>query len=391
MAIVHIDPNISPPEDNIVLSTIQEKLNAARITASEFIEVPPCCFEIKDGDLSSEIGTLGNISMFIGKAKQGKTFAVSMALAAANTGNWLFDKLKIGLPEDKKNVILFDTEQSRYHVQKVIKRIGKLSEQDEPANLIAYGLRGNNAQECFEMVEYALYNTEHVGFVVIDGIRDLVTSINDEEQASFICAKLLKWSQELNCHIVVILHMNKGDTNARGHLGAELTNKCESVISIGKDPENKEQILVSPEYCRNREFEQFAFKIDDYGVPYIVDLDSVSQANGTKKGLLPVDVPEETHLVVLDAVFKLKSEMKYGELTDLIKDHFMRYGLQFGDNKAKLFATFYTQDQFIEAFKPDKGQTMYRRLKYKTVQKPNSNDLNQFNPILNQSDEEAPF
>jgi hypothetical protein len=372
------------PDDNLKLSSLQEKLNAALVTASEFIDIPPTCFEIKDGEFSSEIGTLGNISLFIGKAKQGKTFAVSMALAAANKGDWLMNKIKISLPENKRTVILFDTEQSRYHVQRVVKRIGKLSEQQEPENLITYGLRGYNAGECFELVEYAIYNTENLGFIVIDGIRDLVTSINDEDQASFISSKLLKWSQDLNIHIINVLHTNKQDNNARGHLGTELTNKSESVLSIGKDPENKEQILVSPEYCRNREFEVFAFKIDDFGVPYIVEVDQIQQSQQPKKALTPVDIPPETHALVLDALFKIDSEIKYSTLINQIKDYFMRHGIRFGENKAKEFATFYQNDNYIEAFKPDKGNTLYRK-KVKVIAITPS--INNFNPSLNFNDE----
>lgn len=388
MTLIAIDSELPIPETVIKLSSIQEKLNAALVTATEHIDVPPICFEIMDGEDSSEIGTLGNISLFIGKAKQGKTFAISMALAAANTGEWLMDKIKISLPEDKKSVLSFDTEQSKYHVQRVVRRIGRLIKQDEPINLITYGLRGYNAAECLELVEYAIYNTDNLGFVVIDGIRDLITSINDEEQASMISAKLLKWSQELNIHIIVVLHTNKGDNNARGHLGTELTNKSESVISIGKDPENKEQIIVAPEYCRNREFNPFAFKIDPHGIPYIVELAELDQiAPAKQKALTPVDIAEETHLLVLDAVFRLKSEIKYSELIPQIKDYFMRYGVKFGENKAKDFATFYLNDLYIEAFKPDKGNTMYRKL-HKPITKAAIKKI-ELDPLDN--NEDAPF
>lgn len=389
MTVISIDPNVELPEQNIKLTSLQEKLNAALVTASEFIEVPPICFEIMDGELSSEIGTLGNISLFIGKAKQGKTFAISMALAAANTGDWLMNKIKVKLPEDQRNVILFDTEQSKYHVQRVVKRIGKLSNAIEPQNLITYGLRGYNALECLELVEYAIYNTENLGFIVIDGIRDLVTSINDEEQASMISAKLLKWSQEKNIHIITVLHMNKGDSNARGHLGTELTNKSESVISIGKDPDNKEQILVSPEYCRNREFEQFAFKIDDFGIPYIVEVEQLAKA--PKKALTPVDVDESTHVLVLDNVFRLKSEYRYKELTDQVKDYFMRYGIKFGDNKAREFITYYQNDLWLEVITPEKGYATYRRLNRKTVQKVDLNAASYVNDQINTLSKDAPF
>ena len=391
-ATIAINPDIEIPEDNIVLSSLQQKLNSALVTASENIPTPPICFEILDDEISSEIGTLGNISLFIGKAKQGKTFAISMALAAADKGDWLMNKIKISLPPLQRTVIFFDTEQSRYHVQRVVRRIGKLTGTYEPNNLVAYGLRGYNAAEVLELVEYAIYNTEQLGFVVIDGIRDLVTSINDEEQASMIASKLLKWSQDLNIHIITVLHTNKSDNNARGHLGSELTNKSESVIGVARDPENKEQILIVPEYCRNREFEPFAFKIDDFGIPYIVEVEKLNQLNApARKTLTPVDIPPETHALVLDAVFRKNKELKYSELIPQIKDYFMRHNIKFGENKAKEFATFYQNDEYIEAFKPEKGNTLYRKLNKVLVQKVPLRAENQFNGYIKPLDENCPF
>lgn len=344
---VLIDPEIALPENIIKLSSIQEKLNAAIVTVSEFIEKPPICFEIADGEFSSEIGTLGNISLWIGKAKQGKTFALTLALAAAEIGEWLMNKLKVTLPEDQKNVLLFDTEQSRYHVQHVLKRISKLSQRAEPIHLTSYGLRKYSPSERLELIEHALYTNTNIGFVVIDGIRDLINSINDEEQSSMISSKLLKWSEELNIHIAVVLHTNKGDNNARGHLGTELTNKSESVISIGKDEQNKEQMIVKPEYCRSREFNPFAFQIDDYGMPYIVDLPALSGTD-KRKTLSPVDIDRATHFDVLISVFKINDKLKYRDLQNQVKDYFMRLGIKFGDNKAVEFITYYMNEGMIK-------------------------------------------
>lgn len=362
MTVVSINPDIAVPDNNIKLSSIQEKLNSAIVTVNEHIEIPPICFEIMDGELSSEIGTLGNISLWIGKAKQGKTFAMTMALAAAETGEWLMDKIRISLPNENKNVFLFDTEQSKYHLQRVLKRVTKLCNIDEPANLTGFGLRKYNPSERLEMIEYALYNSENLGFVVIDGIRDLITSINDEEQSTMISSKLLKWSEELNIHICVVLHTNKSDNNARGHLGTELTNKSETVISIGKDEQERDQMIIKPEFCRSREFIPFGFKIDDYGIPYIVDLPAL-QNDGKKKALTPVDIDKKTHIEVISAIFRVNKELKYTDLQNQVKDYFMRFGIKFGDNKAKEFLTFYVNDEYIESFKPEKGHTMYRRLK----------------------------
>ena len=71
-------------------------------------------------------------------------------------------------------------------------------------------------------------------------------------------------STEQDCAIISILHQNKADTNARGHLGSELCNKSETVLQV----ENTEGIAtVSPVYSRNREIEPFSFRVNGEGLP----------------------------------------------------------------------------------------------------------------------------
>lgn len=346
------------PDTVIKVDSLQEKLFAARVTAQEYIETPPICFEIMDGEVSSEVGTLGNISLWIGKAKQGKTFAMSMALAAAETGDWLMNKFKISLPENQKTVFLFDTEQSRYHVQRVVKRICKLSGVDEPVNLVAFGLRKYSPAERLELIEYALSTYHDIGFVVIDGIRDLITSINDEEQSSMITSKCMKWSEEKNIHIAMVLHTNKGDNNARGHLGTELTNKSETVISIGKDEENKEQMIVKPEYCRSREFEAFGFKIDEYGIPFVVDVPQIDPPK-KRRAVLPTEIDPKTHMDMLKEIFKLEPKMKYKDLQNQVKNWFVQNLYAIGDNKAVEFITYYLNKYMVVKCKENTRYQMY--------------------------------
>lgn len=249
----------------------QRLLEESLLSATEVIEKPPVCLEVHREGNASTIATLGNISMLIGKAKQGKTFAVSMALAAASKDALFQGTLRACLPEGQKGILLFDTEQGNYHAQRVLKRICQMLEVEEPANLSVHALRKYTPAERLGIIEHAIYNTSGIGLVVIDGIRDLITSINDEDQATMITSKLLKWTAERNIHIITVLHMNKGDQNARGHLGSELTNKCETVISVGKSSTDSNVIVVQPEFTRDRDFEPFAFSIDDNGLPHILD------------------------------------------------------------------------------------------------------------------------
>ena len=345
--LVLIDPKQPIPDTVIRLTPLQEKFNAAIITATEHIDVPPICIEIKEGELSSEIGTLGNISLFIGKAKQGKTFAISMIVAAAETGEWLMDKIKVNLPNEKKTVLYIDTEQSRYHEQRVLKRILKMANRNDAVNIVALNLRKYSPAERLEIVEHSIYNVENLGLVILDGVRDLINSINDEAESSMIVSKLLKWSEETNCHIASVLHTNKGDNNARGHLGTELTNKSESVISVQKDMDNKDNILVKPEYCRNREFEPWTFTIDDFGIPVIIENNNTMPKN-IRKSLTPVDIEKSTHILAVDHTFKIEAKLLYKDVVANVKDYFMRYGgFTFGENKAKDFVTFYIAEGLI--------------------------------------------
>ena len=45
----------------------------------------------------------------------------------------------------------------------------------------------------------------------------------------------MQWTDDRQIHIHTILHQNKGDENARGHIGTELNNKAETVLLVEKD------------------------------------------------------------------------------------------------------------------------------------------------------------
>jgi hypothetical protein len=64
-----------------------------------------------------------------------------------------------------------------------------------------------------------------LGFVVIDGIADLANAINDEIEASRVVSLLMRWTKIYNCHIHVIIHENKADNNATGHLGSSIRSQ----------------------------------------------------------------------------------------------------------------------------------------------------------------------
>ena len=74
----------------------------------------------------STIGTLGNFSASIGKAKSKKTFNVS-AIAAAALKNGTVLHYRACFPDGKRKILYVDTEQGKNHYQIVLNRILRLA------------------------------------------------------------------------------------------------------------------------------------------------------------------------------------------------------------------------------------------------------------------------
>lgn len=328
--------------ENSVL--LLKTLQTAKINIHAELAPAPVALSIINENVECKICSLGDFSLVTGKAKSRKTFTITMALAAACTNIPILNKFIGHLPKNQKRVVFFDTEQSTYHVQKVCKRIVKLIGH-VPDNFDGYSLRKFSPADRLAMIEAFIYNNEGLGFIVIDGVRDLVSSINDEVQSTFITSKLLKWSGERNIHIICILHQNKSDNNARGHIGTELVNKSETVLSVTKDGDFS---IVQVTESRDISPAPFSFKIDSDGLPMIADapIKKTKESKG-KTQSNPIDITLDIHKKILSAAFEQNNSPNYSELWKNIKVSFAGSGIPIGDNKAKEYLTFYEDNKFI--------------------------------------------
>lgn len=254
-------------------SEIEKNIQRCKVDPTKKVLLPPVIlsFTSEDGN-SSILCTQGNFSLITGKAKSRKTFLVTaMAAAAINGGSGKTGF--VGTLQDGLTVLLFDTEQAEYHVQKTTQRICNLVGNNNPGNFEAYRLRPLTPKERIEVIEHVIQNTPNLGLVIIDGLRDLLSKgINDETDATSVVSKILKWTHERKIHVLLVLHQNKVDNNVRGHIGTEVINKAETVLSVQKYAKNPEISTVTPEYCRNIDFEPFSFQINNEGLPELVTL-----------------------------------------------------------------------------------------------------------------------
>ena len=171
----------------------------------------------------------GELVAVCGKAKSGKTLFLSMIMACCLT-NKVLALERVSGDGKPLRVLWLDTEQSQQSTQEImLKRIiplaGDINGFDEC--FYSYNLRGLGCETRRELMEVAI-NSLHPDLVIIDGIKDLVTDINDAIQATQIMEQLMMLAQKNNCCIVNVLHQNKSeaDHNMRGSIGTELTNKA---------------------------------------------------------------------------------------------------------------------------------------------------------------------
>ena len=230
-----------------------------------------------------------------------------------------------------------------------MKRILELSglpTNKQPETLEFLSLRKFNPKIRLGIIEEAIYQTENLGLVIIDGVRDLAYDINSPSEATDLITKLMQWSDEKQIHIHTVLHLNKGDDNTRGHLGTELNNKAETVLQITKDEFDKDISSVTAMYIRDIDFEPFAFRINESSLPELVD-DYQPKQSTTQKGFDYQEVPETKHREALENLFSETDQISYTNLIGKLQKGYATVGYSFGTNKAKLLKVFLENKRMI--------------------------------------------
>ena len=318
-------------EDNFSDEELDSYLSKGEIKATDKVTIPPKILFVGD----CTIATFGNFSASTGKAKSKKTFNISAMVAAAVTNTTVLN-YRACLPEGKRKILYFDTEQSKYHCHTVLERIYKLSglsfKKDDP-RLMFWGLREYTPKLRIALIDYALRKYDEVGLVIIDGLRDLMYDINNGKEATDVMTVLMAWTSVYDLHIHTVLHLNKNDNNPRGHIGTELENKAETVLIISKNMQNNSISEVKPMHMRDKEFRTFAFHIDDNKLPVLDSGISVTVVKRQEKSLVSLD--NEIHQEILSKVFEKNSPTRYNDLVNSVSQAYEAAGYKRGINGIK--------------------------------------------------------
>ena len=247
-------------------------------------------------------GKIGGFGAISGQRKNGKTFLIAQLMAAilGCDGNERTKQYLPGLVVPDRTleylghpprVLYVDTEMEKLSSAKVLRRVHWLCNQDmsQPfpgdrfSVLWLKNMPSNDGvavhRKRYDMIRLAV-DAIQPDVVFVDGLRDLLASINDEETATAILDDFGSIAEERRMSIWLALHQNPSRKNEddegkmRGWAGTELGNKVsDTLVSIKTKTSNGVTFTVKQVDARDKDMDDWQFEVTDdagnLGVPRI--------------------------------------------------------------------------------------------------------------------------
>lgn len=243
--------------------------------------------------------TLGGIQALSGQKKNGKTFLLTMFVAAILGRN--SSRVREYLPGltcpqrtvdylgHEPSVLFVDTEMEKLSSAKVLRRVHWLCGWDmkRPSErfhvLWLRSVKKDDQMEAYakryRLIKMAIEEV-NPDFVIIDGLRDILGSINDEEMSTSLISELGAIAEERHICIWTALHLNprpgnEKESKMRGWAGTELGNKVSDTFISRKEKKAGGVVFTAvQDDARNKDVDDFEYIITDaagmLGIPKIV-------------------------------------------------------------------------------------------------------------------------
>jgi len=253
----------------------------------------------------SKIGGLGAIT---GQKKNGKSFVLTQLMTAIlGNGTERARQYLPGLTVPERTieylrsirgkddylpkVLYIDTEMEKLSSAKVLRRVHWLCDwpmkypNERFSVLWLKNMPPDDTvrayQKRYDLIRMAI-DAINPDVVFIDGIRDLLSSINDEDQGTKILGELGSMAEDRQMSIWNALHQNPSrkndddDAKMRGWIGTELGNKVsDTLVSIKSKTANGVTFTVKQQDARDKDLDDWKFEVTDdagnLGVPRIIN------------------------------------------------------------------------------------------------------------------------
>ena len=291
------EENNNIPHPQTAEELVWERLRPYLLDPREDYPEPYCMLEY-NGVPFSKVGGLAAIS---GQKKNGKSFVLTQLMAAI-LGNGS-ERTKLFLPGltvpertidylgHEPKVLYVDTEMEKLSSAKVLRRVHWLCGWDMkyPNDRFAVLWLKNMPKDADKRAHIQRYDMIRIAIdaiqpdvMFIDGLRDLLASINNEESGTQILDYFGGVAEERNMSIWMALHQNpqrKNDDDEakmRGWIGTELGNKVsDTLVSIKTKTANGVTFTVKQQDARDKDIDDWKFEITDdagnLGIPRIIN------------------------------------------------------------------------------------------------------------------------
>ena len=248
-------------------------------------------------------GKIGGFGAISGQRKNGKTFLIAQLMAAilGCDGNERTKQYLPGLVVPDRTleflghppkVLYVDTEMEKLSSAKVLRRVHWLCDQNMsqpfPGDRFSVLWLKNMPSDDGVAVHRKRYDLIRLAVdaiqpdvIFVDGLRDLLSSINDEESITKILNDFGSLAEERNINIWMALHQNPSkkedaeELKMRGWAGTEFGNKVsDTLVSIKNKTANGVSFVVKQQDARDKDMDDWKFEITEdagaLGVPRII-------------------------------------------------------------------------------------------------------------------------
>ena len=224
------------PEEKI--RELQAKIPEIEIMNVTDEAEPPALFSVNNVEVLPKKA----VGIVAAQKKSGKSNFGGLLMTASASPSFQVLNGAIRCREGSIKILNIDTEQPLKDARRTLRRVMKTAgygydEQWGSHNIISLSVKDIDEADRMPLIELAV--KEHKPqLVIIDGIADLIDSINDERQSKNLMAWLDYLACTYDCAVVGMLHLNFNSGKIGGWAGTQANKKFTDCFILKKDKTN---------------------------------------------------------------------------------------------------------------------------------------------------------
>ena len=229
--------NSSAPimDRDVRVRQLQEKLPSAEILNVADEMEPPSLYTVN----GVEVLHPQTVNIVTAQRKSGKSSFGGLLMAASASPEHQVLNGSVRCTDGPVSILYIDTEMPLRDLRRLLRRAMKTAghhydDQWNEHNIRCLSLKDFDETERKLLIELAIQQYRPQ-LVVIDGIADLIQSINSEQESRQLMAMLDYFACQYNCCVVGMLHLNFGSAKIGGWTGTMASKKFTDSFTLKKD------------------------------------------------------------------------------------------------------------------------------------------------------------